>query len=95
MALLRPTCEDLFFLRFLLDLPRDQADRYIVEKARLEISDGLLAQEQFFPRMREQFGRTGDAPDLIAVPAALYVTWFAAIGKSGYDQRRTSVLTRR
>jgi hypothetical protein len=33
-----------------------------VEKARLEVQEGLLAQAEFFPKMRERFDRAGDAP---------------------------------
>lgn len=62
LALLRPTCEDFFFVSFLLGLPREGANRYVVEKARLEIQEGLRAQDEFFPKMRERFGRTGDPP---------------------------------
>jgi hypothetical protein len=57
LALLRPTCEDLFFIGWLLSLPRGGAHRYLVEKAQLEIKQGIRAQEQFFPEMRERFDR--------------------------------------
>lgn len=67
LALLRPTCEDFFFVGFLRNLPREEANRYVVEKARLEIREGLLAQEKFFPKMRELFGREGDPPNAIRI----------------------------
>ena len=55
MALLRPMCEELIFAKFLKSLPRAEADKYVQNKALLDIFEGLQAQKSFFDETHEKY----------------------------------------
>jgi len=56
MAVLRPMCEELIFARYIRSLPADSADKYLLNKALLELFQGLQAQAGCFPEIRRELG---------------------------------------
>jgi len=54
-ALLRQMCEELIFAKFLRTLPRADADEYVRLRARLEIHEGIKAQDSFFTSQQEKY----------------------------------------
>lgn len=63
VGLLRPLCEDVIFGGWLLTLPREMADKYVVTRAMEEITRAKIAQIKFFPEARQSLGREGRPAD--------------------------------
>lgn len=52
MSLLRSMCEELIFAKFIQSLPSENVEKYLSEKAMLEILRGLEAQSVYFSSRR-------------------------------------------
>jgi Family of unknown function (DUF5677) len=55
-TMLRQMCEELIFAKFILSLPREEADEFIRLRTSLECYEGIEAQEDFFTAQQRVYG---------------------------------------